>query len=77
MFSLSVLSYTVDDEKHNKLGELFNGLKMGVKCKLYAFALIVRRTVFVVLLVVCVSVASRLLIGGLALLQLVYVAYVC
>ena len=74
---LSMSAYTVNEGKHNKLGEFFKGLKMNRKFKFYTCMLILRRTVFVVLLVTWVSLASRLLIGLLVLLQLVYLAYVC
>ena len=76
VFYLSASLYTVDESKHNKLGEFFNGLKMQRRFKLHAFMLIFRRTVFVVLLLTWDSVASRLLIGVLAFLQLIYLAYV-
>ena len=74
---LSITPYTIAEDKHNKLGEFFSGLKMERKFKLFLFMMILRRTVFVVLLVTWVTVASRLLIGVLALFQLIYLAYVC
>ena len=77
MFYLSASLYTVDESKHNKLGEFFNGLKMQRRFKLHAFMLMLRRIVFVTLLLTCNSVASRLLIGVLAFIQLIYLAYVC
>ena len=77
VFYLSASLYTVDESKHSKLGEFFNGLKMQRRFKLHAFMLMLRRTVFVVLLLMWDSVASRLLIGVLAFLQLIYLAYVC
>ena len=76
-FCLSISSYTVDEDKHNKLGEYFWGLKLDKKFKLYIFMLIARRTVFVISLVTWALVASRFLIGFLVLLQLIYLAYVC
>ena len=76
-FCLSISSYIVDEDKHNKLGEYFSGLKLDKKFKFYIFILIVRRTVFVILLVTWIFVSSRLLIGVLAFLQLIYLAYVC
>ena len=77
MFYLSASLYSIDESKHNKLGEFFNGLKMQRRFKLHAFLLMLRRTVFVILLLTWDSVASRLLIGILAFLQLIYLAYVC
>ena len=77
VFYLSASFYSVDESKHNKLGEFFNGLKMQRRFKLHAFMMMLRRIVFVTLLLTCGSVASRLLIGVLAFLQLIYLAYVC
>ena len=74
---LSMSAYTVNEGKHNKLGEFFNGLKMHRKFKFYMCMLILRRTIFVVLLVTWISLSSRLLIGLLVLLQLIYLVYVC
>ena len=76
MFYLSASLYIVDESKHNKLGEFFNGLKMQRRFKLHAFMLMLRRIIFVVLLLTWDSVASRLLIGVLTFLQLIYLAYV-
>ena len=76
VFYLSASLYTVDESKHNKLGEFFNGLKMQRRFKLHAFMLMLRRIMFVVLLLTWDSVTSRLLIGVLAFLQLIYLAYV-
>ena len=74
---LSMSAYTVNEGKHNKLGEFFNGLKMHRKFKFYMCMLILRRAIFVVLLVTWISLSSRLLIGLLVLLQLIYLVYVC
>ena len=76
-FCLSISSYTINEEKHNVLGEFISGLKLEKKFKLYGFILILRRIVFVILLIAWVLVASRLIIGVLAFLQLIYLAYVC
>ena len=76
VFYLSASLYTVDESKHNKLGEFFNGLKMQRRFKLHAFMLMLRRIMFVVLLLTWDSVTSRLLIGVLTFLQLIYLAYV-
>ena len=75
--NLSMSAYTVNEGKHNKLGEFFKGLKSPRKFKFYTWMLILRRTIFAVLLVTWISLSSRLLIGLLVLLQLVYLVYVC
>ena len=76
-FSLSISSYATNESKHNKLGEFFIGLKMNKRFKLSIVMLIFRRAIFIVLLLTWVSVTSRLLIGVLAFLQLIYLSYVC
>ena len=76
-FSLSISSYATNESKHNKLGELFIGLKMNKRFKLSIVMLIFRRAIFIILLLTWVSVTSRLLIGVLAFLQLIYLSYIC
>ena len=44
---LSISSYVIDEDKHNKLGELFSGLKMDKKFKFYVVILIFRRSISV------------------------------
>ena len=77
VFCLSITSYSIDEEKHNKLGEFFSGLKMHKKFKLYVFVLIIRRTLFVISFVTCASITSRYLIGVIAFLQFIYLGYIC
>ena len=77
VFYLWISIYIVDENKHNKLGEFFSGIKMQRKFKFYIFALILRRTVFVILLIMWATVDSKLLIGVLTFLQLIYLAYAC
>ena len=77
VFCLSITSYTIDEENHNKLGEFFSGLKMLKKFKLYVFVLIIRRTLFVISFVTCVSITSKYVIGAIAFLQLIYLGYIC
>ena len=74
---LSITSYTIEEENHNKLGEFFSGLKMLKKFKLYVFVLIIRRTLFVISFVTCVSITSKYVIGAIAFLQLIYLGYIC
>ena len=76
-FCLSISSYTINEEKHNVLGEFISGLKLDKKFKLYVFILILRRTVFVILLITWVLVDSRQINGVLSFLQLIYLSYVC
>ena len=72
IFYLSLSSYEVVEDNHNKLGEIFSGVKMQKKHKLYVVALLIRRALFVLLLVVLSSVSSQVLIGILVFIQVVY-----
>ena len=75
---LSLSSYETSDENHNKIGEFFIGVKMEKKYKLFVFALILRKSLFAILLVSLTSISSKILIlilGGLQVLYLVYVIY--
>ena len=74
---LSLSPYTVIENAHNKLGEWFTGLKMDKKYKIHSSMIIIRRTVFVLLLIVWSAVASRVLIGVLTLIQVLYLVYIC
>ena len=59
---LSFSSYEISDDKQNKMGEFFLGIKMDKKYKFFASALILRRTLFVILLITLMSISSKLLI---------------
>ena len=72
---LSLTSYEVDEDKHNKLGEIFSGVKMQKKHKFYVVALLIRRTVFIVILITSESISSRATIGVLSGLQLGYLIF--
>ena len=69
---LSLSSYEVVEDNHNKLEEIFSGIKMQKKHKLYVVALLIRRALFVLLLVVLTSVSSQVLIGVLVFIQVIY-----
>ena len=60
---LSLSSYETSDENHNKIGEFFIGVKMEKKkYKLFVFALILRKSLFAILLVSLTSISSKILI---------------
>ena len=73
---LSLSSYETSDEKHNKIGEFFIGIKMEKKYKFFSTSLILRRTLFVILLINLMSIPSRILIIilGKYLLKIIYIA---
>ena len=60
---LSLSSYEVKEGEHNKIGELFSGVRMKKKAKLYVALLIIRRTIFVIILICLASIPSRSMIG--------------
>ena len=59
---LSLSSYEVKADEHNKIGEFFSGVKMKRKAKLYVSLLIARRTIFVILLIGLSSISSNSMI---------------
>ena len=76
VFWLSFSSYKIYEEKHSKLEEIFNGLKMQKSSKLYVSTLLIRRALFVVLLITLTSIQSWLLISILSLFQFWYLVYI-
>ena len=60
---LSLSSYEVKENEHNRIGEFFAGVKMQKKAKLYSSLLIARRTIFVIFLISLASVSSKTLIA--------------
>ena len=73
---LALSSYKLTRNNHNKLGELFEGLKIYKKCKLYSPVLLIRRIIFIVILLVFISVRSTIIVGTLTLLQIIYCVYI-
>ena len=69
-------SYKIIEKEHNKLGELFSGLKPERKFKLYSWVFMIKKIIFVSFLITLSIVSSRILIGILSTLQLVYLIYV-
>ena len=67
---LSLSSYEVIKNKHNKVGEIFSGLKMMKRSKLYVSILLMRRAIFVILLITLQSIKSWILVIMLGILQI-------
>ena len=63
LLGLALSSYKLTEGSHNKIGELFTGIKMDKKFKIYVPFLVIRRTLFVILLIGMMSFSSKLLIG--------------
>ena len=68
--------YRIDEAEHNKLVELFRGVKSNKKSRHYVSALLLRRLIFVVVLIFCVSINSKVLIGILPWIQLINLAWI-
>ena len=71
---LFVSSYQTFADKHNMLGEFFEGMKQNKKSKLYALLLILRRTLFVAILVCFDSMQHTVQVVVLLILQLFYLS---
>ena len=68
---LSFSSYEINDKEHNKIGEFFEGVKKG-KYKIYTLNLLLRRFIFVSVLIIFASKSSIVSIGTLYGLQIIY-----
>ena len=75
VFYLSCSSYELVEDKHNTFGEFFSGVEMQKKNKAYVLALMLRRIVFIILLVTLVCIPSWILICVLSLIQFGYTTY--
>ena len=75
-FWLLISSYQITENGHNKIGEFYSGIKIQKKFKIYTFMLLLRRALFVVLLVTLVSTPSWLLIVILSIFQLIYLIFI-
>ena len=73
---LSISSYEVIKNKHNKVGEIFSGVKMMKKSKLFISILLTRRTIFIIFLITFQSIQSWILVTILGVLQIWYLIYI-
>ena len=74
--SLALSSYKTYESEHNKIGEFFRGVKMQKKDKFYASLIIIRRSIFVLILIIFMETSSKTLIILLSFIQMLYVGYV-
>ena len=72
---LTLSSYSLNENEHNKLEEFFRGLQFDGKHKFYTTVLLLRRLVFIVFLITLVSISSRALIAIISLIQVGYIIY--
>ena len=68
--------YKLNEKSHNKLEEFFSWIQESKKARFYVTMLLLRRLIFVTLLLTLASVPSRQLIGVLIVIQFVYGAYI-
>ena len=71
---LAVSSYRIIMNEQRKLEEFFRGLQITKVHKIYTTMLLLRRLIFVILLVTWTFISSRVLIIILAIIQVVYAA---
>ena len=60
---LSLSSYKIEEDNHNKLEEFFSGLKTQKKFMISVVFLLIRRWTFVLLLIILECIASRITLG--------------
>ena len=75
VLGLSLSSYEQEENQHNKLGELFEGVKNG-RYKLYAFVLLLRRFIFISMLITLSSKCPIIVLYVLWGLQIVYLLFI-
>ena len=76
IITLALTSYSNSDEKeHSKLGDIFVGIKQTKFSKFYIFLLILRRTIYVLLLIIFSSLVSYIKIGIMSFILLLYMIY--
>ena len=72
---LALSSYRLNENAHNILGEFFRGNKYNKNSRFFVFIQLLRRFIFVFMLINLESVYSKLLIGILVFIQIVYIGY--
>ena len=73
---LALSSYRLNEYAHNMLEEFFRGLRASNKSKFYAFVLLMRRFIFIIMLINLESFSSKLLISLLLVIQVIYLWYI-
>ena len=76
IFLLSISSYKLRENSHNKLGEVFTGLKTQNKFRIYTPILMTRRMIYVLILISITSISSKIVIGILSAVQIGYGVYI-
>ena len=69
-------NYQLSDQEHNKLGEFFCSLRDSKKSRFYITMLLVRRLIFVSILISLTMLPSRQIIGVMMFFQFIYGVYI-
>ena len=72
---LILSSYSLNENEHNKLEEIFRGLQQDKKSRFYVIILLLRRFTFIILIITWVSISSRALVIILSVIQIIYAIY--
>ena len=75
IFYLIFSQYQASEQNHNKLEEIFRGIKDFRKSRLYPVVSIIRKAVYNFFLLALKTVSSRIVIGIISSLQLGFVVY--
>ena len=70
---LTFSKYRLNEREHNLLGEFFRGIQQNKRHKFYVTLLLLRRFLFVILLITWLFISSRALTIVLSLIQIVYI----
>ena len=70
---LTFSKYRLNEREHNLLEEFFRGIQQNKRHKFYLTLLLLRRFLFVILLITWLFISSRVLIIVLSLIQVVYI----
>ena len=72
---LIISNYKMDEDSHNKLGELFKGTKHTKKARFTIVGILLRKLIFIIILVCFNSSSPRLLLGFLWAIQVSFTCY--
>ena len=70
---LTFSAYRLNESEHNLLEEFFRGIQQNKRHKFYVTLLLLRRFLFVILLITWLFISSRVLIIVLSIIQVVYI----
>ena len=68
-------SYKLDENKHNKLEEFIRNLQSNIKARFLSVLILLRKLLFVILLVILGPIDSKIIISIMSFFQVIYTAY--